>query len=70
MLNDPEFLKTREPTYVEFRQTIRDREAFNREDDKLKPTNQLKNWKSKKALDDDYRKTIMKLKKEEERKLD
>ena len=41
MLNNPEmreYLKTRDPTYVKFRQTIRDREAFNREDDKLKPT--------------------------------
>ena len=64
------YLKTKDPTYQKFRQTIRDREAFNREDDKIKLPDHNKVWKANKALNDDLKKTILKAKVDEEKKLE
>ena len=44
-----------EQIYDKFRQTIRDREAFNNEIKQIKLTDQIKIWRTNKAIEDDCR---------------
>lgn len=66
---DMEFYhKTDDRVYEKFRQTIRDREAFNNEVKQIKLTDEIKIWRTNKRIEDDCKQAMQRAREAEEAK--
>lgn len=71
MLLNPDneyYHRTNDSVYDKFRATIRDKEAFNREIKQIKLTDQIKIWRTNKAIEDDCKQAMARREKLEREK--